>query len=96
MAEFKSNAFHFREFLESTVWQDMKTEMDNALELVRLGMENTEDTNDFLRFQGDARSLRRLMIMPEVILEEIEENEIEKEQSRSDETYFKELEEGEE
>lgn len=73
MSEFKSGAFHFRDFLQSVVWADMKQEMENMRQSVRDNLETVEELAEFYRFQGRAEVLRDLQVLPEAILAALED-----------------------
>lgn len=72
MVEYRSSIGAFKDFLESTVWMDMKAELENALQMTRDGLESAETWDASLRLQSAADTLRRVMEMPMVILEDLE------------------------
>jgi len=74
----------FKDFLESVIWADMKAELEEALEMTRDGLESAETWNDVLKLQGATDTLRRVLIMPEVILEDLEISEDKESSQKTD------------
>ena len=68
----KSSVGQFDEFLEGTVWADMKRELHIWLEGVRDGLEDKEsDEKDLFRNQGRAEAIRYVMSLPETIKDQL-------------------------
>lgn len=64
----RSTAGQFTEFLESTIWADVKGELDIWLEGVRDGLEDTNlGVEDLYRNQGRAEAVRYVLSLPETI-----------------------------
>ena len=63
----RSAAFHFKDFLESVVWEDLKNEMEEMRQSVRDALETCADHDEIMRFQGRAEVLRDLQLLPEEI-----------------------------
>jgi len=74
MSRFRSSSGAFREFMAGSVWADMKIEINGAIETLRDGLETAKDYDSVLRYQECLDTLRRVLIMPEVILDDIEES----------------------
>ena len=70
--EYRSSPGAIRDFMASSVWHDMKHELDRAVEILRDGLETADDYNGILRFQGSLDTVKRILVMPEVILDAIE------------------------
>jgi len=70
---YRSSAGQFRDFIEGTIWGDILQEMDDMREGVRDALETVTDVEEFYRFQGRAEVLRDLRLLPEQILEALED-----------------------
>uniref|UniRef100_A0A6H1ZGX1 Uncharacterized protein n=1 Tax=viral metagenome TaxID=1070528 RepID=A0A6H1ZGX1_9ZZZZ len=85
---FVSSSNQFEEFLSSTVWTDIKGELNIWLEGVRDGLEDTDsDEKDLFRNQGRAEAVRYLLSLPETIRDTILEDqhrESQKEQNKEE------------
>ena len=75
MKEFKSAAFHFRDFLESVVWQDLQTELETARQRLFELLSTEENTVEIYRLQGRIDALDVFANMPVEILADLELNE---------------------
>jgi len=70
----QSSASQFNEFLEGSVWTDIKSELNVWLEGVRNGLENPEtDEKELYRNQGRAEAVRYVLSLPETIRDAIAE-----------------------
>jgi hypothetical protein len=79
----KSSANQFVEFLDSTVWADIKSELNIWLEGVRDGLENPEsDEKDLYRNQGRAEAIRYVLSLPETIKEQLIEEQTKEEEPK--------------
>lgn len=72
MKEFKSNAFHFRDFLESVVWKDLQTELEAAKQRLFELLSTEENTVEIYRLQGRIDALDVFSNMPSEILVDLE------------------------
>ena len=70
--EYKSSPGMFKDFIESSMWHDIRITLEEALRLTRDGLENAKDWDSTLRLQQDADCLKRFLVMPEVILDDLE------------------------
>uniref|UniRef100_A0A6M3IG61 Uncharacterized protein n=1 Tax=viral metagenome TaxID=1070528 RepID=A0A6M3IG61_9ZZZZ len=70
--EYKSSAFAISEFIKSSMWQDIKMLLEEGLRLTRDALEYAEDWESVMRLQQDADCLKRFLVMPEVILDDLE------------------------
>jgi hypothetical protein len=73
MGKYHSTPGMFRDFVEGSVWQDMRMDIEEAIELTQIGLESAESWEKSLRLQGDISTLRRMLEMPYVILDDLEE-----------------------
>lgn len=74
---YKSSEHEIEAFLNSSIWEDFKTEIEAWLEDIRDTLENKERTPDFetlKELQGSAESLRKVLLMPNVVLDSIRED----------------------
>jgi len=84
--DFSSTAGQFEEFLNSTIWTDMKSELHVWLEGVRDGLEDTEsDEKDLYRNQGRADAVRYLLSLPETIRDHLVDEQKQREQNKEEE-----------
>ena len=72
--EMRSAAFHFKDFLEGVVWDDLKNEMEEMRQSVRDSLESCSDPIEIYRFQGRAEVLRDLQLLPEQLYEALSEH----------------------
>ena len=86
-AVLKSSVGQFYEFLEGTVWADIKAELGVWLEGVRDGLEDTESNEkDLFRNQGRAEAIRYVMSLPETIRDQlIDEQQMKDQQIKEEE-----------
>ena len=62
----------FAEFLETTIWADIQSELNIWLEGVRDGLEDPQASErDLFRNQGRAEAIRYVLALPQVIRETI-------------------------
>jgi hypothetical protein len=77
--EYKSSANSFQEFIDSSIWKDMTYELNIWLEGIRDALESKEKTPDLetlKELQGGADIIRRVLLMPSVLRDNIiEDNE---------------------
>ncbi|MCK5607042.1 hypothetical protein KAR91_34480 [Candidatus Pacearchaeota archaeon] len=69
--DYHSSASSFEEFLKSNIWRDIKYELNKWLEGIHLEMEDPDDDSHVHRLVGNAKTIRRVLLMPEVILDNI-------------------------
>lgn len=74
MNEYMSNPYNLRDLIESVAWLDVRGEIISMLEDIHMNMETVKNTRELLRFQGRAQALRAVLLMPDVMLEAIEED----------------------
>jgi hypothetical protein len=74
----RSSAQQFVEFLDSTVWQDIEMELNKWLEGIRDKME-IESGDELLRNQGRANAMRYMIGLPQVMKEQLIEEQKERE-----------------
>ena len=70
---FKSSPGAIKDFISGTVWADMKTELNGAIDQMHKGLEGAKDFESVLRLQECIETIKRILMMPEVILGDIEE-----------------------
>lgn len=75
---FLSTPGMFREFKNSVIWRDMSLELNDALQNVRESFEHAKDWESVIRLQECADVLKRMLVMPDVILTDLELEEAEK------------------
>jgi hypothetical protein len=64
----RSTAGQFAEFMESTIWADVRAELEVWLEGVRDGLEDTSlSIENLYRNQGRAEAVRYMLSLPETI-----------------------------
>ena len=68
-----SSPGNMRDFINGCVWHDMQTELNGAVEQLRDGLEQAKDFESVLRFQECLDTIRRVLEMPKVLLETLEE-----------------------
>jgi len=74
---YRSSARAFDEFMESTIWDDMVQEMNNWLGDIHKMLEDPgggADDKTLHRLGGNAETIRNIMKMPEVIRDNIIED----------------------
>jgi hypothetical protein len=85
--ELRSFSGQFSEFLESTIWADMRAELGIWLEGVRDGLEDPEATErDLFRNQGRAEAIRYVLSLPETIRDTLVDIEQQKRKEQEDES----------
>ena len=75
--EYRSTPKMFEEFTKTSIWTDMKHELDKWLEDIRTILEDVEgdlDLGGLKRLQGSADAVRNMMNLPENVMENIEED----------------------
>lgn len=75
--ELKERNYHsspgaIKDFIQGTVWKDMLVELSGAVEQMRDGLEFAKDFEAVLRLQECLDTVRRVIEMPSVILEDME------------------------
>jgi hypothetical protein len=75
---FLSTPGAFRDFKNSTIWRDMSLELNDALKGVRDSLECAENWESVIRLQECADVLKRMLVMPDVILTDLELDEAER------------------
>ena len=56
----------WRRFKESEIWLDMKDVLEQRLEQVRDGLEQTRDYDELCRLQGVSDQIRFLLNLPDI------------------------------
>ena len=72
--EYVSSVKEFDGFVESGVWRDIQLELNTWLEMIRISLEdpNSNLTDKALhRLGGNAETIRKVLIMPEVVRKNI-------------------------
>ena len=64
---FRSSKVNLIDFLNSTVWQDLKELLEYHISSVRDLMEVTESTDELFRCQGRVEALRRIISVIETL-----------------------------
>ncbi len=75
--EYRSTPKMFEEFVKTSIWLDMKGELEKWLEDIRTMLEDVEGSLDFgglKRLQGSADAVRNMMNLPENVMDNIEED----------------------
>lgn len=78
MEDLISSPRMFKDFLESSVWKDIKRELEGLLEITDFALRKEKDPPEFYTWQGRASALEDITIMIEGFAEESEET-VEKE-----------------
>ncbi len=76
--EYRSTAGQIKDFITGPVWADMMQELNGSVRQLRDGLESAKDFETVLRFQECLDTIRRVMVMPEVILDDMGEIESDK------------------
>ena len=63
--EFLTSPGRFRDFLEGSIWTDIKHELNSMRELARDGMEGADDDDERRACSYRARTIREMIIMIE-------------------------------
>lgn len=79
MRELSSGPGMWKDFFESTIWKDIKAELEELREIARDGMEDAEDDRIRISCSYRARTIREILFMIENFGKEIKEKEIEDE-----------------
>jgi len=85
MSEYISSEENFRSFLESSIWRDMKAELNIWLEQIRNALEDPNDDETLEsteRLRGAAKMAKRVLAMPEVIMQNIADDKEREEDER--------------
>ena len=72
--EYNSSSNSFQEFMNSSIWKDMSYELNLWLEGIRDALESKDKTPDLVtlkELQGGADILRRVLLMPSIIRDNI-------------------------
>jgi len=77
MKGYKSTPGAVRDFIGGSVWSDMQIELNGAVEQMRDGLEIAKDFESVLRLQECIDTIRRVIEMPRVILEDMEDSRVE-------------------
>jgi len=72
--DYRSSAGNLRDFIAGPVWHDMQTEINGSIEQMRNGLELAKDFESVIRLQECIETLRRILVMPEVILGDMAED----------------------
>jgi len=66
--EFRSSAFHFKDFLKTSVWQDMMYMINDMRDNIRDHLEVEKELEEMYRFQGRAEFAQVMLNLPSTIL----------------------------
>jgi hypothetical protein len=72
--EYRSSSNSFQEFINSSIWKDMTYELNLWLEGIRDALESKDKTPDLItlkELQGGADIIRRVLLMPSIIRDNI-------------------------
>ena len=72
--DYKSTPGLIKDFIGGSVWSDMQIELNGAIDQMRDGLEIAKDFESVLRLQECIDTVRRVIEMPRVILEDMEES----------------------
>ena len=77
----------FKDFLETTIWRDISSELKTWLEDIRDQLESleTDDSKKFYRLQGNSEAVRNMLRLPEQVLNNILDDARREERSVSNE-----------
>lgn len=71
--DYHSSVVEFEEFEKSSIWRDISYELEMWLKIVHESMEDYNLDHDALRtLQGNAEFIRKAMLLPEAIRNNIE------------------------
>ena len=70
---YKSTPAAMRDFMQSAVWHDMLLELNGAVEQLRDSLEIAKDFESVLRYQECLDTIRRVIVMPSVIISDMED-----------------------
>ncbi len=77
--EFFTSIMGFKDFLEGSVWRDIKSELKDMILLSDSALRNEKDPAEFYRWQGRATALEDMITMIELLGETAEEENMKKE-----------------
>lgn len=80
----RSRAIHFKEFLEGVVWQDMQDELVAWIDGAQEQLNVCSDDKEIYRFQGRLQAMKEVLGMPSGLLNILEEEQGEPEESSSE------------
>ena len=64
-----SNKHNFEEFKDSLVWHDMQEWIKDMIENIRGELETVDDIKTMHRMQGEIITLRRMLALPDAMIE---------------------------
>ena len=73
--ELYSNSQQFADFMENTVWLDMKNTLQVKIKVLRDDLETMSVHNDIIHLQGEIYSMRTMLMLPELIKQDLEDRE---------------------
>ena len=86
--EIRSTRGQWEDFVEGTIWQDLKTYLLMLRGAVRDELEDCP-MGEVKKFQGRAEILRDIVLLPELIIESLELKSEEKEETDQEDDIFK-------
>lgn len=69
----RSTTRQWEEFVKSSVWADFQSNLAAWISDIRDQLEATQEHNVLLRLQGNAEALRRVLVLPESMIFELEQ-----------------------
>lgn len=64
-----STAYDFEQFVRGSIWKDMQEELGVWLGEIQKSLENPEaDDATLRRLQGNAETIRKVLMLPEVVI----------------------------
>lgn len=69
----RSVAPQWEEFLKSSIWADFQSNLAAWIFDIRNQLESSQDHDVVLRLQGNVEALRRVLLLPESVLFELEQ-----------------------
>jgi hypothetical protein len=77
---FKSSPNQVERFLEDVTWNDLKMFIHDRIDILRERLETEDNINTIRMLQGSIVELKQVLIMPALMIEHIETENINKEQ----------------
>ncbi len=71
--EFRSTIDSFEEFIKSTIWSDMKSELSAWMKDVQEIQDSTGDEKELFRCQGRKEAINNFLSLPEIIIDFLEQ-----------------------
>lgn len=70
--EFLASYQQYRDFVSSTLWYDLQSEIKSWIDDLHACLEDEDDNTEFHRFQGRIQACRELLNLPDRILSAME------------------------